>query len=161
MKAENIEKVGLLALGIVGTLTTTFIARNIYNAIYNNIDWEIGKAEIDVDQRGIIIIVPITFTTSLPGRITFQNYEGNVYYKDILLGENTLFPFSLSKKSASTTKIETVLNPDIGRLIGSTINDPFEILRIIKNGLRTDGTVYMKAAKKTLKKRIQFDIPLI
>lgn len=133
-----------IVVGVLGTIGAVYFGDWVYNYIYSKLDWILGTPKAEFKDLGIVIVQPIIFTSKLPVSATFDRYEGNATYKGILIGSTSMGTFEISKGTPATTDIEIRLSPNIAQLIDQSISDPWEILRIIQNGITEQGKLYLK-----------------
>lgn len=151
---NDIVKGAVLVVGVGGV--GVIAARQLEKGFWKNVSYSLGTPNVTIstneaNEAFVRFTQPMTIKTTLRGRVTVNGYRGIVQYKGITIGNAHATPISVSSDAPATTIIYTDFVPNLGEVLGMSIVDPWEILKIIQSGLTTKGKLALKVGKREIR----------
>lgn len=138
-----------ILLGIGAAVGTVYLSKEALEWFWTKLDYTFGKPSLQVQNTGtgnpanIVFVQPISFISSLPFKIHILKYEGAIYYKDEYIGDALMNQVVIRPDEAVATEIKTTFAQNVGSLASMTIKDPYEIVRIIQQGMVIKGKLHL------------------
>lgn len=150
---NDVTKGVLLTICVAGA--GALVVTQASKAFWKRVSYSLGTPDFRIAQNasGKMVLQysqPLTIKSKIKARITATGYDGKVLYQNIVIGTASITPISVSNEAPATTTIFTDFTDDLGTVLGLTISDQWEILKIIQTGLKTEGKLFIKFGKKSI-----------